>query len=120
MLLFILLLVGVLIVYFIPTIVGWNKRDADAIIALNFFLGWTFIGWVVALVWALTKDHEPTKIIQNIYVKEFKNNEQELEDDSFQVLEQEKLTKEWIYQAEIKNQEETAWNWFINKFKRTR
>lgn len=37
---------------------GWNKRNADAIVALNFFLGWTFIGWVIALVWALIKDPE--------------------------------------------------------------
>lgn len=43
-------------IYFLPTIVGWNKRNSDAILVLNIFLGWTFIGWVVALVWALTKD----------------------------------------------------------------
>lgn len=23
---------------------------------LNLFLGWTFVGWVIALVWALSKD----------------------------------------------------------------
>jgi len=27
-----------------------------AIGALNLFLGWSLIGWVAALVWALTKD----------------------------------------------------------------
>ncbi len=42
--------------YFIPTIVGWNKRNASAIFMLNLFLGWSLIGWVVALVWATTKD----------------------------------------------------------------
>jgi hypothetical protein len=26
------------------------------ILALDFFLGWTVIGWVAALVWALTND----------------------------------------------------------------
>lgn len=44
-----------LAIYFIPSMVGWNHRNATAIIALNIFLGWTFIGWVVALVWGLTK-----------------------------------------------------------------
>lgn len=44
--------------YFLPTAVGWNKRNSMAILALNLFLGWTFIGWVIALVWALTKDSE--------------------------------------------------------------
>lgn len=43
-----------LIVYMIPTYVGAKKRNAGAICALNVFLGWTFVGWVVALVWALT------------------------------------------------------------------
>lgn len=42
--------------YFLPTIVGWNKRNSGAILTLNLLLGWTFIGWVVALVWAMTHD----------------------------------------------------------------
>lgn len=42
--------------YFLPSIVGWHKRNAAAIITLNVLLGWTFIGWVVALVWAMTHD----------------------------------------------------------------
>jgi hypothetical protein len=45
----------VLTIYMIPTIVA-NKRghpQVVAICALNILLGWTFLGWVVALVWAL-------------------------------------------------------------------
>ena len=55
-----LIIVGSAIVYFIPTMIGYDKhkRNAGAIFALNILLGWTFIGWVVALVWALTKDPE--------------------------------------------------------------
>lgn len=47
-----------LILYFLPAILAFarNKRDAGAILALNFFLGWTAIGWVIALVWALKQD----------------------------------------------------------------
>tara|TARA_B100000427_G_C15357005_1_gene528096 strand:- start:210 stop:455 length:246 start_codon:yes stop_codon:yes gene_type:complete len=55
-----LLLVGIVfisfIIYFLPTLIGMNKRNGCAIFVLNLFLGWTFIGWVVALVWAFTKD----------------------------------------------------------------
>jgi hypothetical protein len=40
----------------LPVIVGRKKRDAGAILAMNFFLGWTFVGWVVALVWACKED----------------------------------------------------------------
>jgi len=48
----------VMVVYFTPSLVGLKKRNAAAIFVLNFFLGWTFIGWVAALVWACMKDSE--------------------------------------------------------------
>ncbi len=46
------------VLYFLPSILafGRNNRDAGAILVLNFFLGWTAIGWVIALVWALKQD----------------------------------------------------------------
>jgi len=48
----------VLAVYLLPAIIanGLRRRNYDAILALNLLLGWTFIGWVVALVWALVND----------------------------------------------------------------
>lgn len=46
------------VMYFLPSIVALarSKRDMTGIILLNFFLGWTMIGWVVALVWAVRVD----------------------------------------------------------------
>jgi len=46
------------VLYFLPTIIAFarNKRDTTAILLLNFFLGWTAIGWVIALVWAVKTD----------------------------------------------------------------
>ncbi len=46
------------VMYFLPSIIALarNKRDITAIVLLNFFLGWTMIGWVVALVWAVKTD----------------------------------------------------------------
>lgn len=46
------------VMYFLPTIVALvrSKRDITAILLLNLFLGWTGIGWVVALVWASKHD----------------------------------------------------------------
>jgi hypothetical protein len=46
------------VMYFLPSIIAFarSKRDTVAILLLNFFLGWTMIGWVVALVWALKTD----------------------------------------------------------------
>lgn len=42
------------IVYFVPTVVATarNHPQRKAIIALNVLLGWTFLGWVGALVWS--------------------------------------------------------------------
>ena len=51
-------LVVVLLIYFIPTIVGYRKRNAGAIFALNLLLGWTLIGWIIALMWALTYEEQ--------------------------------------------------------------
>ena len=52
------LAIAALALYFLPAIMGCRKRNATAILVLNIFLGWTFLGWVVALVWATTKDAE--------------------------------------------------------------
>lgn len=48
------------LLYFLPTLIAEirGKVNASAIFVLNLFLGWTFIGWVVSLVWAFTKDKE--------------------------------------------------------------
>lgn len=53
--------------YFIPSIIALirKKRNKVAIIALNFFLGWSLIGWVVSLVWALKKDSQPNIVQVN-------------------------------------------------------
>ena len=50
-----LILLGV---YFFPTIwaVYKHKKNTEAICILNLFLGWTLIGWVLALIWAAMKD----------------------------------------------------------------
>ncbi|QEL12806.1 superinfection immunity protein [Kushneria phosphatilytica] len=49
-------------IYFIPTIVASRKdhKNSGAIAVLNLLTGWTFIGWVVALVWASTDSGTPT------------------------------------------------------------
>jgi len=48
-------------IYFAPTFVAYRKkhRQREAILILNLFLGWTTIGWVIALVWAYIKEKQP-------------------------------------------------------------
>lgn len=46
------------VMYFLPSIIAVikSKRDTLAIFLLNFFLGWSMIGWIVALIWAAKND----------------------------------------------------------------
>jgi hypothetical protein len=44
------------LLYFLPSIIGKDKRDAMGIFLVNFFLGWTLIGWVLAFLWACASD----------------------------------------------------------------
>jgi hypothetical protein len=44
------------LLYFLPAIIGRDKRDAAGIFLLNLFLGWTVIGWLIALIWACTAE----------------------------------------------------------------
>src|SRR5438477_7015589 len=39
--------------YVLPTILAWKKTHRMPILLLNLLLGWTLLGWVGALVWAL-------------------------------------------------------------------
>jgi hypothetical protein len=50
--------IGALLLYFIPAILALMRghMSSTAIFALNLLLGWTAIGWIVALVWALTSN----------------------------------------------------------------
>lgn len=43
-----------LALYLLPTIIAAarGKRKIVGIVLLNVLLGWTFIGWVAALIWA--------------------------------------------------------------------
>lgn len=52
--LFALVFLGAL--YFVPTIVAATRKhhNTPAVFVLNLLLGWTFIGWVAAMVWSVT------------------------------------------------------------------
>ncbi len=59
---FILFLV---LMYWLPTVVAIIRRTPSAIgiAVFNFFLGWTGIGWLIAMIWALAADARPHVII---------------------------------------------------------
>lgn len=49
-------------VYFVPSIVAGirKKKNGVSIFIVNFFFGWTFIGWVIALAWAFAHETKQT------------------------------------------------------------
>jgi len=51
--------------YWLPLIVAVKRHHPNrgAIGILTFFLGWTMIGWVVALVWAFTTPVQPVVVV---------------------------------------------------------
>jgi uncharacterized membrane protein (DUF485 family) len=56
---FALLITILSLFYFLPFVIAFYKKriNTGAIFALNLFLGWSLIGWVIALVWALKAEH---------------------------------------------------------------
>ena len=57
-------LVVFLVVYFLPSFVASDGRhpSAGGVFVLNLFLGWTLVGWVVALAWASSRPAPVTVI----------------------------------------------------------
>jgi len=56
--LFIILCIVLVILSWLPVIIAFKRKHKDrwGIFALNFFLGWTGIFWIAALVWSLSND----------------------------------------------------------------
>jgi hypothetical protein len=52
----VLVLVGGILVYLVPMFVAFRVEHPNTagIVLVNLFLGWTLIGWVGALVWAVS------------------------------------------------------------------
>lgn len=50
--------------YFLPALIAAMRghHNTGAITMLNLFLGWTFLGWVIALVWAFTAIQRPQRV----------------------------------------------------------
>ena len=47
-----------LVFYFLPTVIAEVRKHHSnmAILLINLFFGWTMLGWLAALIWALNAD----------------------------------------------------------------
>ncbi|HTR61690.1 MAG TPA: superinfection immunity protein [Candidatus Binataceae bacterium] len=50
-------LCALLVVYFLPALVALVRRNRDlqSVFLINLWLGWTVIGWITAMGWALDR-----------------------------------------------------------------
>ena len=46
------------LLYFLPSIIGHRKQAFTGIFLVNLLLGWTVVGWIVALIWACTAEDQ--------------------------------------------------------------
>jgi hypothetical protein len=54
-----ILLAGAAAVYFLPSFAAKGKPNFGPVFIINLFLGWTLLGWVVALAMAASKPSTP-------------------------------------------------------------
>ncbi|MEW5666182.1 superinfection immunity protein [Pseudomonas putida] len=49
-----IMLIAAFVIYFLPTFVAAKRAhpNGTSIFLLDLFLGWTFIGWLAALIWS--------------------------------------------------------------------
>ena len=52
-----------LFVYFIPTIMSWNKKNSKYLFVFNLLTAWTVLCWFISFVWALQINRQQARIL---------------------------------------------------------
>ncbi|MNQ68744.1 hypothetical protein D3C85_833080 [compost metagenome] len=52
-----------LFVYFIPTIMSWNKKNNKYLFVFNLLTAWTVLCWFISFVWALQINRQHARIL---------------------------------------------------------
>jgi Superinfection immunity protein len=67
-------IISLVLIYLLPAIIAWRRGHASTggILALNLFLGWSGIVWIIALIWALSNkgQHVQQTVVVNTQVHE--------------------------------------------------
>ncbi|HWU26868.1 MAG TPA: superinfection immunity protein [Rhizomicrobium sp.] len=62
-------LIGTLFIfYWLPTIIAIVRQAHSAlgVFLLNLFLGWTVLGWILALIWSLAADNRYREVVVHV------------------------------------------------------
>lgn len=66
----------IIAVYFLPTIIAILRRNRiGSVLFVNLFIGWTFIGWLLAFIMAITWPRSPDVVHQTVYVTNYHQNQ---------------------------------------------
>ena len=73
------MMLALFLAYFAPIAIAYSRDHANTlpIAILNIFLGWSLVGWVVALAWALSSDVKQSRV----YVKKVIVRKNDVDDD---------------------------------------
>ena len=52
-----------LFVYFIPTVMSWNKKNSKYLFVFNLLTAWTVLCWFISFVWALQINRQHARIL---------------------------------------------------------
>jgi Superinfection immunity protein len=57
-----IILIPVMVFYFVPVIIATERKTKkfNVIFSINLVFGWLVLGWIAALIWAITEAAEPT------------------------------------------------------------
>ena len=66
----VIMIIGLIILYLFPIIYGITKKHIKSIALINVLLGWSVLGWIGALIWAINSPNKSE--VKEVEVKEFK------------------------------------------------
>ncbi len=92
-----------LIAYFIPTFIAMGRRHrfVTAVAFINGLLGWTMLGWLGAMIWAVNRDvREPDEVTEAAWLPDFLNEPRLNEPDMGQSAAEALATRKCRYCAE--------------------
>lgn len=61
------LIAGLIALYFLPCLLASGKKHSTGIIILNVFLGWSIVGWIAALIWAVSDEKQNTQTLKKCH-----------------------------------------------------
>ena len=62
-----IMILTIFVLYFIPSYFAFSRKHSNfsGVFFLNFLLGWTVIGWLIALIWSYSSKKEDSQLLDS-------------------------------------------------------